>query len=437
MATNNLLNRIPELTEQDTDELSTAMEEEIDPATEAKAQAITEVDILDNVSQAAAMGDPAPALQAQQLAQSSGETAQNYVRAMEEEGPKTEEEVSVLEREIKEAGRMRRYNTIFGAIASALSGASQMQSGVADPNSVNIINNAVAAGNQLAQDKVKDAIALDKINKEKELNDPKSEVSRQERQFIKDIFKMNISDNISAAQLRKRFGSLANIETARMAQKQRSKEFDRKMKLAEKKQKDTGIGELTIAERKTDEIFSKENDRLTSTGLNNAASTIQTLEIYLDELIAEAKKPEYRQRGGGAFTSMLPDFMRTRKGIEFRDQIALAANATLKELFPGQISDDERKAAAREYYNDALPITQNMKILRRKIDQLKRGFKSQVEKVDHFSDKRTLKGWKPSYDFRELIPQRKKQDNEDQSSRTYSDPEKEKRYQEYLRKRRQ
>jgi hypothetical protein len=123
-------------------------------------------------------------------------------------------------------------------------------------------------------------------------------------------------------------------------------------------------------------------------------SSINRLKDYQKRLVAESK--ELFEESGGAIATMLPDFMRSREAIEYRDQIALAANSTLKELFGGNLSDGERESAAREFYNDALGAEQNARILDSKIKELEAVLKSKQEKASHYEKHKTLSNWEGS-----------------------------------------
>jgi hypothetical protein len=150
---------------------------------------------------------------------------------------------------------------------------------------------------------------------------------------------------------------------------------------------------LTPGEKKVDETFAKDYNMLTSKGFNNAETSIKRLEQIASELESEG---DGLLSAGGGRTSILPDAVRSQDSIRWRDDAANQANATLKELFPGSLSDDERRAAAREFYNDTLGNVDNAKILKDKAAQLRKSLQDQKAKAEYFSQKGTLKGKGPA-----------------------------------------
>lgn len=145
--------------------------------------------------------------------------------------------------------------------------------------------------------------------------------------------------------------------------------------------------------KKLNEEYAKEYNKFTSNGKNNALNTIKKLKEYAKRLKDESK--EISEESGGKYSTMLPDFMRSTEALEYRDQIPLAANKTLKELFGGQLSDAEREAAAREFYNDKMGAGKNAEILEGKIKELEDNLKSQTEKAKYFEKNKTLEGYTP------------------------------------------
>jgi len=123
----------------------------------------------------------------------------------------------------------------------------------------------------------------------------------------------------------------------------------------------------------------------------NAKVAIQNLEELATEMEEDTGIFE---SGGGRFANTLHDSLRSRTAIRRRDQAKNFANTTLKELFGGQLSDAEREAAAKEYYNDALNNEENSLIIRRKVAQLKEGYQSELQKAQFFENNRTLYGFR-------------------------------------------
>lgn len=164
-----------------------------------------------------------------------------------------------------------------------------------------------------------------------------------------------------------------------------------KNKLAEQKANKLS-NTLSPGEEAADKNFAKDYNNLTSKGFNNADTAIKRLESLAGEL---EKEGDGVFATGGGRTSILPDVLRSQDSIRRRDAAANEANSTLKELFPGSLSDDERRAAAREYYNDKLSNSENAKIIKEKAKQLRRSYQDQQRKAQYFSENGTLKGLGP------------------------------------------
>ena len=167
----------------------------------------------------------------------------------------------------------------------------------------------------------------------------------------------------------------------------KEKEFAQK---AEEK-KDAVAEKGTAGQVAVDKDYAKHYNDFSSRGVINSAASIEKLKKIADEMEADTG---LLQSGGGRFASVLPDVARSRDAIRRRDDARNAANSTLKELFGGQLSDAEREAAAREYYNDALDNTDNSKLLRGKIAQLEGMRRNEMEKAKHYEANGSLRGFK-------------------------------------------
>lgn len=167
---------------------------------------------------------------------------------------------------------------------------------------------------------------------------------------------------------------------------------------------------LTEGEKAVDRKYAENFNNLTGKGYNNAATSIASLE----KLATELEKDNGTFQSGGGRASFLPDALRSRDSIRYRDTAVNAANATLKEIFGSQLSDGERMAAAKEFYNDGLDNKENAKILRGKIELMKQNLETEAAKARHFEANRTLSGYKPMTQKRELeqSPTSSRLDNE-------------------------
>lgn len=146
---------------------------------------------------------------------------------------------------------------------------------------------------------------------------------------------------------------------------------------------------LSPGEEAADKAFAKDYNNFTSKGFTNAQTAINNLKKISEELKVEGDG--YLASGGGR-TSVLPDSMRSRESIRRRNGAGNEAVATLKELFPGSISDGEREASRNAYYDDQLGNKDNAVILDGKIKQLEQSLIDQQAKAAYFSKHGTLKG---------------------------------------------
>lgn len=151
------------------------------------------------------------------------------------------------------------------------------------------------------------------------------------------------------------------------------------------------LGKLTEGQKAVDKDYAKSYNALTQKGAVNAKTAIDRLERLAGEIESDTG---FGEAGGGRIASMLPDSMRSRDAIRRRDQAKNFANTTLKELFGGQLSDAEREAAAKEYYNDALGNEDNAKIIREKIAQLRDAYSTEVAKANYYEQNGTLLGFR-------------------------------------------
>jgi len=163
------------------------------------------------------------------------------------------------------------------------------------------------------------------------------------------------------------------------------------LKIAERKSKSGIVGGLSEGEKSADKDYGKLYNKYVSTGRNNAVNTIQKLEKLQKEV---EKDTGFGEAGGTRFP--IPDMFRSRLAIERRDDARNFANKTLKELFGGQLSDAEREAAAREYWNDDLDNESNAIRLKGKIKELIDNVKAQDAQAKHYQQNRTLKGFRYS-----------------------------------------
>jgi len=123
-------------------------------------------------------------------------------------------------------------------------------------------------------------------------------------------------------------------------------------------------------------------------GKEQSAKSINQLQAGLKRLNEESKK--FIQAGGGSISGSLPDYFRTEESIKLRDQITSVAMLTLKDIFTGSISNEERTELAKTYYNDMLGAKDNIPILKRQLAKLERIHNNKQRRMMHFQTHKNL-----------------------------------------------
>lgn len=173
--------------------------------------------------------------------------------------------------------------------------------------------------------------------------------------------------------------------------------LDIKRLLADKKASQAG---LTEGQKAVDRDYAKQYNQFSGKGRENASHAI----LQLEEMAEELENDSGFFAAGGGRASSLDDVFRDRDSIRRRDGTRNFANTTLRELFPGALSDAEREAAAKEYYNDALSNADNAKIIRSKVGQLKNALTSETDKASYFQNNKSLAGYEDTLLTRETNP---------------------------------
>lgn len=183
---------------------------------------------------------------------------------------------------------------------------------------------------------------------------------------------------------------------AELKSKEEQKALDRQNRLDIEKEKaenkkDSKEEKASEGQRAVDKDYAKHYNEFTSKGVPDADISISKMDALADEM---EKDTGFGQAGGGRIGSILPDVARSRDSIRRRDSARNLANRTLKVIFGAQLSDAEREAAAKEYYNDALSNEENSKILRQKINELKTSFAQEKAKAKYYEQNNSsLKGF--------------------------------------------
>jgi hypothetical protein len=176
----------------------------------------------------------------------------------------------------------------------------------------------------------------------------------------------------------------------------KERELGQKDRALSLQDKELGFNKLLASQKEgagkgqdaVDRDYAKNFGSFATKGYVNSGASINKLENIIKELEAD------QGLGEASGTKLpIPDMFRASAAIRRRDDSVNAANSTLKELFPGALSDGERIAAAKEYYNDKLGAKENAALLRGKVEQLKEIRRREIEKARHFQQRSTLAGY--------------------------------------------
>jgi hypothetical protein len=247
-----------------------------------------------------------------------------------------------------------------------------------------------------------DAEAQDLQRKQQErtqYDDPNSDISATTREIAaqvlpgKDLSKFSATqlnaimppDKILALQEQKKMREQTARDAAAARQAAAAKEAEQKQVSPITKKP------LTEGQKKVDQDYAKQYNEFSAKGAATARTTIEQLEEFKRQLEDESKK--VIQSGGGRIGSMLPDAMRTDQSIIWKRDIPAKANLVLKDLFGGQLSNDERKSESQTYYDDMLGPKENAKKLGEKIKQLRAGYENESRKAKYYERFGTLDGF--------------------------------------------
>jgi hypothetical protein len=254
---------------------------------------------------------------------------------------------------------------------------------------------------QKQQGELRHLQVMEQIKGRGEDRELKKFLAEQDRELKKQLFEMDAEIKRMAIASREAMAKEGNQSRETIADKNNeTKVTVTKMKPAAGKSGGKGAPRLQItdAQKAVDRNYAKDWNEFTSKGRVNAESSIKKLEAIKREL----EKDQGLFESGGGRVSVLPDALRSKDAIRRRDMARNAANATLKSLFGGQLSDGERKSAAEEFYNDKLGNAENAAILGEKILAMKAGLANETAKAEYFRENGTLAGFNAGMSLREF-----------------------------------
>jgi len=154
---------------------------------------------------------------------------------------------------------------------------------------------------------------------------------------------------------------------------------------------------LTPGEKSADEAFGKTYEDYVGAGGRS------TVDQQLGLLESAAKDLESGKVKTGGLTTRLPflssDVSQDTLNPDLaatRDKVRSAVQGTVKQLFPGAISDYESKSVFERAFNPRLSNEENARRIRAAIDQLKSKANEMDSSSNYFGQAGTLKGYLPS-----------------------------------------
>jgi hypothetical protein len=208
----------------------------------------------------------------------------------------------------------------------------------------------------------------------------------------------SVNDQEDRAMRRQEFGINQELKKAQTAELglpfDQTKDYKKAVALqAIKTNAKTGGISLTKGDESADREYGKNYNNFISKGIVNSKSSIDRLEAIADEL----ERDQGIMEASGTKIP-IPDWARSSDAIRRRETAKNAAFSTIKELLPGSVSDGDREAVTRDYYNDQLGAKENAAIIREKVQQLKSIRQLEMQKAQHFGENGTLKGFRGTLD---------------------------------------
>lgn len=206
------------------------------------------------------------------------------------------------------------------------------------------------------------------------------------------------------------------IEASHYADSQKQQEFMNRlalMKLEAEKNKNQAKNPamLTPAQKAADMAFGKEYPEWSTTGLTSAEKSIRDLESVRNKV---APKTNEHPEGAivdetitGGWRGALPQGLKPYLNPEsekIKQQISGALMPSLKVLFPGAVSDDERRALIDQAWNDRLSPEANVANIDSMLKQMKGRLDQAKSQAQYYEDQGTLAGWKYAPATQQLTP---------------------------------
>lgn len=227
------------------------------------------------------------------------------------------------------------------------------------------------------------------LSNERDMSSPDSDISKSVRDFAKDKLGMKVRGNESVKQMQAILPLYEKYQSRQDTLNEKREARADKIR-ADREKKTEGA---TEGQKALDKKYASDYNSFIAGGAGHAKASLVKLKAIRDEL---ANDKGLTQAGGGTIAGSLPDWARRQKSVERRDNSIAAANAGLKAIFPGALSDDERKSAASEFYNDKLDNAANVKVMDSKIKEMEESLRNETAKAKHFQRKGSLTGFEDS-----------------------------------------
>lgn len=158
------------------------------------------------------------------------------------------------------------------------------------------------------------------------------------------------------------------------------------------------IASLTPAQKEADTQFAKEYTEWNSGDREKTVSAIRQLKEAKNAL---EKDPSL----SGGLTGVLPDRLTSDRVLRQRARILNVGLQSLKQMFPGSISDSERRAALEAMYNEKAGAKTNVSNLDSKIAELQNRVDQRDKQASEYETRGTLSKFKSDKSNSEAVPE--------------------------------
>jgi hypothetical protein len=247
--------------------------------------------------------------------------------------------------------------------------------------------------------------ARSKMKDERDSKDPKSEVSSRYRDIAKQAG-INVPENATAASLEKTLPWLFKAKEAAQDRELKRMEIDLKRQdLEEKRKKTANTMGLSPAQKTADQALAKKYVAWIDGDAQHLDANISRLGQALNNLEIEAKNSTIPLSGRVA--GRLPDFMKSEKAIEAKQEIDKITTESLRPILGAQFTENEGEMIRKLSYDNTLSPEANIKKIKSSLLDLQKLKDSKDQMYNYLQDKGTIVGYKPAKEATEKVVAKK------------------------------